>query len=140
MEAPLLHIIRFVHNIISAFSGTSIFVKPWTALLYSVKVDVEVKVGCIFDYAVLNLYQCGHAKIELRKEKESCLESGAPVVCVSFGIPRTSIFERRHYNPVCMSIEGGNLFMWLKASAINIGFMKYAVIINDRSHVYHFEN
>lgn len=99
------HEMIYVHN-----NNKSTTVKPWSALLQSLKEDVEKQTSYKFNHAILKFYESNVEKVNLDKEKECCLVPGAPIVTLSFGASRNLGFKRRGYAPVCMQIDGGSLY------------------------------
>lgn len=61
---------------------------PWPAAMESVRDRVRERVGCMFDFALLNLYVDGLGALGWHSDKETDLEPGAPVASVSLGAER----------------------------------------------------
>lgn len=98
-------------GVIYSFTGTSVPTKPWTPTLLKLKTDVENFTGDCFNYALLNLYPDGNAKISPHKDNEAVLYQHVSIPCLSFGATREMQFTIPDGTRHILDLDHGSLMV-----------------------------
>lgn len=94
-----------------AFSGTCVFAKPWTPTLLAMKKDVERKTGQDYNFALLNFYPNGNAKIAAHKDDEKDLNPASIIPTLSLGATRIMKFTQTKFKPSKVPLASGSLLL-----------------------------
>ena len=96
-----------------AYSGITMQIYPWTALLLDVKQRVEQIAGVAFNSVLLNYYRDGNDSMGWHRDNERELGLQPVIASVSFGAPR--VFKLRTYkahdHPISVPLPHGSLLL-----------------------------
>lgn len=70
------------------YSGTTKVAWLWPDFISSLRAALEIRLGEVFDFALVNLYPDGRAGLGWHSDDERDLKVGSPIVSVSLGAAR----------------------------------------------------
>jgi alkylated DNA repair dioxygenase AlkB len=95
-----------------AYSGTMKLAHPWTEHLLSLKATAEKISGSTCNSCLLNLYHDGVEGMGWHSDDERSLQSGAPILSMSFGADRKFSFRHKiTKETVSVFLENGSLLV-----------------------------
>ena len=95
-----------------AYSGTVKRAHPWTGHLLSLKATAEKISGSTCNSCLLNLYHDGGEGMGWHSDDERSLQSGAPILSMSFGADRNFSFRHKiTKETVSVFLENGSLLV-----------------------------
>ncbi|NNK81201.1 MAG: alpha-ketoglutarate-dependent dioxygenase AlkB [Flavobacteriales bacterium] len=93
-----------------AYSNKKRLALPWTSELKEIKQMVESVCSYTFNSCLLNLYHNGAEGMGWHSDNERTMLSGAPIVSLSLGAPRTFKFKHKKSNEsISILLETGSL-------------------------------
>lgn len=95
-----------------AYSGTEKCAHEWTDHLLTLKAYAEKISGATCNSCLLNLYHDGGEGMGWHADDERTLQSGAPILSLSFGAERKFSFKHKHTKEtVSVFLENGSLLV-----------------------------